>query len=89
VAFGVYDHLEGSYPHRVAGSLRAQWHFQRAIDRMQRVLLASQGATARPRIPSWLHAGWHRYLRTFQPGYDPADLDPGPLPELVLSQYAA
>jgi predicted metal-dependent hydrolase len=89
VAFDVYEHLEGSYPRRVIGSLRAQWHFQRTIDRLQRVLLASQGVATRPRVPPWLHAGRSRYLRTFLPGYDPAQLDPGALPALVLSQYAA
>jgi uncharacterized protein len=34
VAFDLYEHLEGSYAHRVIGSLRAQWHFQRTIDRL-------------------------------------------------------
>lgn len=89
VAFDVYEHLVGSTPYRVVGSLRAQWHFQRAIERMQRALLTSQGVSARPRVPPWLREGRSRYLRTFRPGYDPADLDPGPLPALVLSQYAS
>jgi predicted metal-dependent hydrolase len=89
VAFDVYHHLEGSYPYRVAGSLRAQAHFHRAVDRMQRIILESQGETARPRIPPWLRRGRNRYLATFRRSYDPAALDPGPLPELVLAQYAA
>jgi predicted metal-dependent hydrolase len=88
VAFDVYEHFVGSYPYRVIGSLRAQWHFQRAVDRMQRVLLASQGAPARPQVPPWLRAGRTRYLRTFRPDYDPGRLDPGPIPALILAQYA-
>lgn len=89
VAFDVYEHLEGSYLYRAAGSLRAQAHFHRAVDRMQRILLTSQGAPAKHHVPSWLTSGRSRYLNTFRPGYDPADLDPGPLPALILSQYAA
>ncbi len=88
VAFDVYEDLEGSYPYRVAGSLRAQAHFHRAVDRMQRILLSAQGEPARPRVPPWLNQGRSRYLSTFRRGYDPADVDPGDLPALVLSQYA-
>ncbi len=87
VAFDLYEHLEGSYPYRVIGSLRSQWHFQRTIDRLQRILLASQGAPARPHVPPWFRTGRSRYAATFEPGYDPGDLDPGPLPALILSQY--
>jgi uncharacterized protein len=89
VAFDLYEHLEGSYAHRVIGSLRAQWHFQRTIDRLQRILLASQGAPAKRHLPPWLRAGRTRYLATFKPGYDPGRLDPGPIPALILSQYGA
>jgi uncharacterized protein len=89
VAFDLYEHLEGSYPHRVIGSLRAQWHFQRTIDRLQRILLASQGAPSKRHLPPWLRAGRSRYLATFKPGYDPGRLDPGPIPALILSQYPA
>ena len=89
VAFDLYEHLEGSYPYRVAGSLRAQAHFQRAIDRLQRVLLASQGQPARPHVPPWFRAGRSRYLTTFKRSYDPGLLDPGPIPALILSQSAA
>ena len=89
VAFDVYEHLIGSWSHRVAGSLRAQAHFQRAIDRLQQVLLTSQGAPAKHHVPPWLRKGRGRYLRTFRPGYDPADLDPGPLPALILAPYTA
>ncbi len=89
VAFDVYEHLEGGHAHRVAGSLRSQLHFHRAVDRMQRILLASQGEAARPRVPPWIVQGRSRYLATFRRDYNPADLDPGALPALVLSQYAA
>ncbi len=89
VAFDLYEHLEGSYPYRVVGSLRAQAHFQRAIDRLQRVLLASQGQPAKPHVPYWFRAGRSRYVNTFKRSYDPGLLDPGPIPALILSQYSA
>ena len=87
VAFDVYEHLVGSYPYRVYGSIRAQVHFSRRIDRLQRVLLAAHGQPRRPHLPSWLRFGWRNYLRTFRPGYNPANIEPGPLVETVLSMY--
>ncbi len=89
VAFDLYEHLEGSYAYRVIGSLRAQAHFLRATDRLQRVLLASQGAPAKRHLPPWFKAGRGLYLNTFKPGYNPGEIDPGPIPALILSQYAA
>ena len=89
VAFDVYEHLEGSYPYRVAGSLRAQVHFQRIVGRMQRILLESQGAPAKRHLPPWMKSGRSRLLTTYTPGYNPGDIDPGPIPAMILSQYAA
>jgi len=88
VAFGLYEHLSGSYSYRVFGSLRAQWHFQRVIDRLQRVLLVSQGQPAKRHRPPWLTGeGRRRYLRTFRPGYDPGALEPNPLMGTVLAMF--
>ncbi len=87
VAFEVYEHIVGSWPGRVAGSLRAQLHFQRAIERFQRVLLPTLGASPRPRVPGWLRGGSRRYGATFLPGYDPGELDPGPMVEMILAPY--
>lgn len=87
VAFGVYEHLEGSYPYRVYGSLRAQWHFHRVIMRFQWVFLAAQGRPAKRHAPPWLKTARSRYLRTFRPSYDPALLQPDPLVDVILSMY--
>jgi uncharacterized protein len=90
VAFDVYHHLEGSYPYRVIGSLRAQTHFHRAVDKMQRILLAHLGESTRPRVPGWLSGdGRSRYLATFRRSYHPGRLDPGPLPAMVLAGFDA
>jgi predicted metal-dependent hydrolase len=87
VAFGAYEHLVGSYPYRVWGSLRAQWHFQRCIVRLQRVVLASRGSSAKPILPPWVRQpdGRRRYLRSFRPGYHPAELEPNALVDAVLA----
>ncbi len=89
VAFNVYEHLEGNWAYRVAGSLRAQAHFQRAIDAMQRTLLASQGQPRTHHVPPWLRTGRSRYLKTFLPGYDPAELEVSPLVGMILAPYTA
>jgi hypothetical protein len=36
-----------------------------------------------------MKAGRRRLLATYTPGYDPGDIDPGPIPAMILSQYAA
>jgi len=89
VAFNVYEHLVGSWTYRVAGSLRAQGHFHRAVDEMQRILLASQGERRRHHVPPWLKNGRSRYLRTFLPGYDPGALEPNDLVGMILAGYAS
>jgi hypothetical protein len=89
VAFDVYERTFGGYVYRVYGSLRAQWHFGRRVARLQRVLLAANGETARWHMPSWwTKQGRANYFRTFRPSYDPAALDPGPLAAMVLSMYS-
>ena len=87
VAFEVYEHLYPGWAARAAGALRAQLHFQRTIERFQRILLPSQGQSARPRMPSWFRDGKGRYFRTFLPGYHPGNLDVDPLVDLVLAPY--
>ncbi|MBI4932468.1 MAG: metal-dependent hydrolase [Actinobacteria bacterium] len=87
VAFGAYEHVAGGYLRRVAGALRAQWHFQRYIARLQRVVLEARGSSASPFLPPWIHRplGRGRYLRTFDPRYDPSSIEPGPMVEMVLA----
>ena len=87
VAFEVYGHFHPGWALRAAGSLRAQIHFQRHVDKFQRVLLPTQGATARPRLPRWMRDGKRRYLKTFLPNYDPGKLDVDPLVGAVLMPH--
>lgn len=87
VAFNVYESLFGSYLHRVYGSLRAQVHFGRYVERLERVLLAANGQPRKRHLPPWLIHDWRNYVRTFRPGYDPAEIEPDPLVAVVLSMY--
>jgi len=89
VAFAAYEHLVGSWWYRVVGSLRAQVHFQRYIDRLQREVLADRGAPVKHHVPPWLRTadGRRRYLRTFRPRYNPETLEPNELTDVVLSMY--
>jgi len=88
VAFDVYEHFEGNYAYRVAGSLRAQAHFHRYVDRFQRVLLRSRGESTRPRRPAALGTPRPLYLRTFKPSYNPADIEVPALCDMVLANYS-
>lgn len=89
VAFGAYEHLAGGYLRRIAGTLRAQWHFQRYIVRLQRAVLETRGVRTRSVLPPWIHEpdGRRRYLRTFAPGYRPSELQPSELTGMILSMY--
>ncbi len=88
VAFDVYEHFEGSYAYRVAGSLRAQAHFHRYVDRFQRVLLRSLGQSTRPRRPPALGTPRPLYLRTFKRSYNPANIEVPALCNMVLGNYS-
>lgn len=87
VAFDAYDAIAGSYVYRVVGSMRCQWHFQRYVGRLQRVLLGALGHPVRRHAPGWWRQARGPYLRTFLPGYRPGALEPEPLVDLVLAQY--
>jgi uncharacterized protein len=76
VAFDVYEHVSGSYPYRVLVGLRAQLHFLRALHQLHRILMEHHGRRVRtPHLPPLLRRGWRRYVATFAPGYDPADIE--------------
>jgi predicted metal-dependent hydrolase len=89
VAFAVHEHVAAGYVKRCAGALRAQVHFQRYIDRLQREVLMSRGSTERHRLPHWLlePVGRKRYLNTFRPSYNPANLEPSELVPAVLGMF--
>lgn len=85
VAYRVYEHFVGSYPYRVAGSIRAQTHFLRYTTRLEKALAAALDRPYRPRVPMAIRRNLRSYAATFAPGYDPADLEPDPLVDVVLA----
>jgi uncharacterized protein len=85
VAFGLYEHLSGSYPYRVWASLRTQVHYSICLARLQAVLMESHGERRRAHVPRWFRQGWRRYLGTFSPRYDPAKITPPPLVDVILA----
>lgn len=89
VAFGVFEHLVGSYPRRVVGSVRAQWHYLSYVSRFAREMARALGRTpVRPRTP--MHReGLRRYMRTWSPWYDPAKIDVPPSVPALLARYTA
>lgn len=87
VAFDVYHALFGGYLRRAVGSVRTQVHFGWKVARLQRVLLGAHGQPRKLHLPPWWKTGRAHFLRTFLPGYNPADIHPDPLVDLVLSMY--
>lgn len=88
VAFGVFEHVVGSYAYRVCFGARAQWHYLSYIRRFAGCMARGLGRSpGRPRSPMHRDA-LHRWLRTFLPGYDPARLEIPPVVEGLLARYS-
>lgn len=89
VAFGVFEHLVGSYPYRVVASVRAQWHYLSYVSRFAREMARALGRTpVRPQTP--MHRDMlRRYLRTWSPWYDPSRIDLPPNVPALLERYTA
>lgn len=51
------------------------------------MLLAAHCRPRRPHLPSWMRFGWRQYVGTVRPSYDPADIHPDPLVDMVLAMY--
>lgn len=88
VAFGVFEHLVGSYPYRIAVGTWSQWHYARYIGRFARCMAEGLGIElARPSSPMHRSA-LRRYLRTWSPWYDPARVDVPPQVEGLLARFS-
>ena len=89
VAFGVYEHLVGSYPYRIVAGVRAQWHYLSYVARFVREMASALGRTpSRPRSAMHREAA-RRYFRTWSPWYDPAAVDVPPCVPGLLARYTA
>ncbi len=89
VAFGVYEHLVGSYFYRITVGTWSQWHFLSYVRRFARCMA---GALDRKLIISrspMNRSVLRRYLHTWSPRYHPAKID---IPDAVgglLARYTA
>jgi len=89
VAFGVFAHLDGSYPYRMVVGTWSQWHYLRYVLRFTRCL--AEGLGRRPlaeRTPMQRDA-LRRYLHTFSPWYDPARIEVPAGVAALLERYTA
>jgi hypothetical protein len=89
VAFGVYQHLVGSYPYRIAAGGWAQWHYARFIRRFARCMAQALGRRPRARRTPMQRAALRRYLQTFSPRYDPAKIEVPASVQGLLDRYSS
>jgi predicted metal-dependent hydrolase len=80
VAFNVYDHLVGSYAHRIAFGTWAQFHYLRYVRRFALCMATALGRKLRPPSSPANRAALRRYLHTWNPRYDPAKV---PMPQSI------
>ncbi|MEN8160554.1 MAG: metal-dependent hydrolase [Myxococcota bacterium] len=89
VAFGVYEHLVGSYPYRILAGTWSQWHYVRYIRRFARCMADALGRkVVAPRGPM-RRTFLRNYLRTWSPRYDPAKIEVPPGVDALLARYSA
>jgi predicted metal-dependent hydrolase len=88
VAFGVFDHLVGSYFYRIWFGTLAQRHYLSYINRFAKCMAAGLGRNpGRPFSP--MHrAALRRYLRTLSPWYDPAKIEIPARVGTLLDRYS-
>jgi predicted metal-dependent hydrolase len=89
VAFGVYQHLVGSYAYRIVAGSWAQWHYLSSVLRFARCMADALGRRLVPPAAPLRRAVLRRYRRTWSPRYDPARID---VPEGVaglLARYSS
>lgn len=89
VAFGVFEHLDGSYAYRIVVGTWAQWHYLRYVLRFTRCLAEGLGRRPiRTRTPIQREAA-RRWVRTFSPWYDPARIAVPAGVGALLERYSA
>ncbi len=88
VAFGVFEHLVGSYFYRIVFGTWAQWHYVSYIGRFASCMAESLGRKPKRSASGMQRAALRRYLRTWSPWYDPAKIEiPDGVQEL-LTKYS-
>jgi predicted metal-dependent hydrolase len=89
VAFGVFDHLVGSYLYRIAWGTWAQWHYLSYIRRFSLCMARGLGRKLTAPSTPMNRAVLRRYLRTWSPRYDPAKIEIPAGVDALLARYSA
>lgn len=89
VAFGVFEHLVGSYFYRIAFGTWAQWHYLSYVIRFMRCMADSQGRKPMIGRSQMQRGALRRYLRTWSPRYDPAKIAIPDGVEQLLARYSS
>ena len=88
VAFGVFDHLVGSYFYRIWFGTRAQWHYLSYINRFAGCMAAGLGRKPRNAPSAMQRRSLRRYLSTFTPWYDPGKIELPADVEALLARFS-
>lgn len=89
VAFGVYQHLVGSYLYRIFAGGWAQWHYVSYIRRFARCMAERLGRKLVPPGTPVQRTALRNYLRTLSPWYDPARIEVPAGVQALLERYSA
>ena len=89
VAFGVFDHLVGSYLYRIMMGTWAQWHYLSYIRRFSKCMTAGLGRKLTTPTTPINRAVLRRYIKTWSPRYDPARIDIPRGVGALLRRYSA
>jgi hypothetical protein len=89
VAFGVYQHLVGSYFYRIVAGTWSQWHYLSTIRRFARCMAAALGRKLVNPRTALERTALRNYVRTFSPWYDPARIEVPAGVEALLARYSA
>jgi hypothetical protein len=89
VAFGVYQHLVGSYLYRILVGTWAQWHYLSYVRRFARCMADALGRKPLAPVGPTRRTMLRNYLRTWSPWYDPARIEVPPGVDALLARYSA
>ncbi len=89
VAFGVFDHLVGSYLYRIVFGTWAQRHYLSYIGRFASCMADGLGRKPQRRFGPLERTMLRRYLRTWSPRYDPATIEIPDCVQELLDRYTA
>ena len=89
VAFGVFEHLVGSYFYRILFGTWAQWHYVSYIRRFASCMADALGCKLATSGGEMQRTARRNYLRTWSPWYDPAKIVVPDSVDALLTRFSA